>query len=98
MRAVAIGTRRSHRHPALRHRPAVHAVEITDDHRLAVVAVGRLLEVMSTVSIIVPVLNEAENIEPLVSQIVANQTKIDAKLADLAETLRVARIFSSRSR
>ena len=32
------------------------------------------------------------------SQIVANQTKIDAKLADLAETLRVARIFSSRSR
>ncbi len=32
------------------------------------------------------------------SQIVANQTKIDAKLADLAETLRVARIYSSRSR
>ena len=32
------------------------------------------------------------------SQIVANQTKIDAKLADVAETLRVARIFSSRSR
>jgi len=34
--------------------------------------VGRLLEVMPTISIIVPVLNEAENIEPLVSQIVAN--------------------------
>ncbi|PYK38663.1 MAG: hypothetical protein DME49_06880 [Verrucomicrobia bacterium] len=32
------------------------------------------------------------------SQIAANQTKIDAKLGDLAETLRVARIFSSRSR
>ena len=32
------------------------------------------------------------------SQVVANQIKIDAKLADLAETLRVARIFSSRSR
>jgi hypothetical protein len=32
------------------------------------------------------------------SQIATNQTKIDAKLADLAETLRVARIFSSRSR
>ncbi len=32
------------------------------------------------------------------SQITANQTKIDAKLTDLAETLRVARIFSSRSR
>jgi uncharacterized protein YlxW (UPF0749 family) len=31
-------------------------------------------------------------------QIVANQTKIDAKLADLAETLHTARIFSSRSR
>jgi dolichol-phosphate mannosyltransferase len=35
--------------------------------------VGRLLEVMPTISIIVPVLNEAENIEPLVSQIVANR-------------------------
>ncbi len=35
--------------------------------------VGRLPEVMPTVSIIVPVLNEAENIAPLVSQIVANQ-------------------------
>jgi dolichol-phosphate mannosyltransferase len=32
-----------------------------------------LLEVMPTISIIVPVLNEAENIEPLVSQIVANR-------------------------
>jgi hypothetical protein len=32
------------------------------------------------------------------AQIVANQTKIDSKLADLAETIRVARIFSSRSR
>jgi hypothetical protein len=32
------------------------------------------------------------------AQIDANQTKIDAKLADLAETLRAARIFSSRSR
>jgi hypothetical protein len=31
-------------------------------------------------------------------QIVANQAKIDAKLADLAETLHTARIFSSRSR
>ena len=35
--------------------------------------VGRLLEVMPTISIIVPVLNEAENIGPLVSQIVANR-------------------------
>jgi hypothetical protein len=32
------------------------------------------------------------------AEIVANQTKIDAKLADLAETIRVARIFSSRAR
>lgn len=31
-------------------------------------------------------------------QIVANQAKIDAKLADLGETLHTARIFSSRSR
>jgi hypothetical protein len=32
------------------------------------------------------------------AQIVANQTKIDSKLADLAETIRVARLYSSRSR
>jgi hypothetical protein len=32
------------------------------------------------------------------AQIVANQTNIDTKLAELAETLRVARIYSSRSR
>jgi len=32
------------------------------------------------------------------AQIVANQTKIETKLADLAETIRVARIYSSRSR
>ena len=32
------------------------------------------------------------------SQIEANQTKIDAKLAEVAETVRVARIFSSRAR
>jgi len=31
-------------------------------------------------------------------QIVANQAKIDVKLADLGETLHTARIFSSRSR
>jgi hypothetical protein len=32
------------------------------------------------------------------AEIAANQTKIDAKLADLAETIRVARLFSSRAR
>jgi len=32
------------------------------------------------------------------SQIIANQTKIDAKLAEVAEAVRVARIFSSRGR
>lgn len=32
------------------------------------------------------------------AQIAANQQKIDAKLSDLAETIRVARIYSSRSR
>ncbi len=31
-------------------------------------------------------------------QITANQTKIDTKLAELAETIRLARIYSSRSR
>lgn len=32
------------------------------------------------------------------AQIVANQAKIEAKLAELAETIRVARLYSSRSR
>ena len=32
------------------------------------------------------------------AQIAANQAKIEAKLAELAETIRVARIYSSRSR
>ena len=32
------------------------------------------------------------------SQIADNQAKIDAKLADLAETIRVARIFSKREK
>jgi ribosome-binding ATPase YchF (GTP1/OBG family) len=32
------------------------------------------------------------------AQIVANQAKIEAKLAELAETMRTARIYSSRSR
>ncbi|HET9419178.1 MAG TPA: hypothetical protein VFO30_07545 [Chthoniobacterales bacterium] len=31
-------------------------------------------------------------------QIAANQAKIEAKLAELSETIRVARIYSSRSR
>jgi hypothetical protein len=44
------------------------------------------------------VLTLAKEVQAQQAQIAANQTKIDAKLADLAETLRVARIFSSRSR
>jgi len=40
----------------------------------------------------------AKEVQTQQAQIAANQTKIDAKLADLTETLRVARIFSSRSR
>jgi hypothetical protein len=32
------------------------------------------------------------------AQIAENQSKIDAKLAEIAETLRVARIFTSRER
>lgn len=32
------------------------------------------------------------------AQIAANQTKIETKLAEVTETVRVARIFSSRSR
>jgi hypothetical protein len=32
------------------------------------------------------------------AQIAANQAKIDAKLAEIAETIRVARIFTSREK
>jgi len=44
------------------------------------------------------VLALAKEVQAQQAQIAANQTKIDAKLADVTETLRVARIFSSRSR
>jgi len=44
------------------------------------------------------VLALAKEVQTQQAQIAANQTKIDAKLAELTETLRVARIFSSRSR
>jgi hypothetical protein len=32
------------------------------------------------------------------SQLLANQTKIEAKLAEIAETIRVARLFSARGK
>jgi len=40
----------------------------------------------------------AKQVQEQQAQIVSNQKKIDGKLADLAETIRTARIFSSRSR
>jgi hypothetical protein len=39
-----------------------------------------------------------KEVEAQEKQIAANQAKIEAKLAELAEALRVARIYSSRSR
>ena len=44
------------------------------------------------------VLSLAKQVQAQQSQIVSNQTKIDAKLAELAEMIRVARLFSSRAR
>ena len=44
------------------------------------------------------VLALAKEVQAQQSQIVANQTKIDAKLAELAELIRVARLYSSRGR
>jgi hypothetical protein len=38
----------------------------------------------------------AKEVQTQQAQIVANQTNIDTKLADLAETIRVARIFAAR--
>ena len=40
----------------------------------------------------------AKQVQEQQSQIVANQTKIDTKLAELAELIRVARLYSSRGR
>ena len=40
----------------------------------------------------------AKDVQTQQSQIIANQTKIDSKLAELAEAIRMARIFSSRGR
>lgn len=44
------------------------------------------------------VLALAKQVQEQQAQIVANQTKIDAKLAELAELIRVARLYSSRGR
>ena len=40
----------------------------------------------------------AKEVQAQQAQIAANQAQIEAKLAELAETIRVARIYSSRSR
>jgi hypothetical protein len=40
----------------------------------------------------------AKEVQLQQAQIVANQSKIDAKLTDVAEAIRMARIFSSRGR
>ena len=64
-----------------------------------------LLALLSTVAQTPPAKPDEQDLLALVkevqtqqAQIVANQAKIDSKLADLAETIRVARIYSSRSR
>jgi ABC-type transporter MlaC component len=43
------------------------------------------------------VLELVKEVQAQQTQIVANQDQIEAKLAELAETMRVARIFSRRS-
>ena len=40
----------------------------------------------------------AKEVQTQQTQIVANQAKIDAQLVEVAEAVRVARIFSSRSK
>ena len=44
-----------------------------------------------------PALQLAKEVQAQQIEIAANQTKIEAKLAEIAEILRVARLFSSRS-
>jgi hypothetical protein len=43
------------------------------------------------------VLALVKDVQAQQAQLIANQAKIDSKLADLAETIRIARIYSSRS-
>ncbi|HEY1770838.1 MAG TPA: hypothetical protein VGG02_11365 [Chthoniobacterales bacterium] len=52
-----------------------------------------------------PAADDAKRLEDLIklvraqqAQIAQNQTQIDAKLATIAETIRIARIYSSRGR
>ena len=44
------------------------------------------------------VLALAKEVQSQQAQILANQNKIDSKLAEIAEAIRLARIFSSRTR
>jgi hypothetical protein len=44
------------------------------------------------------VLQLVKEIQAQQAEIAANQTKIEAKLAEVAETVRIARIYSSRGR
>jgi hypothetical protein len=44
------------------------------------------------------VLQLAKELQAQQVEIAANQTKIEAKLAEVAEAVRIARIFASRSR
>jgi len=44
------------------------------------------------------VLQLAKEVQAQQAEIAANQTKIEAKLAEVAEAVRIARIYSSRGR
>lgn len=44
------------------------------------------------------VLQLAKDVQAQQTEIAANQTKIEAKLAEVAEAVRIARIYSSRGR
>jgi hypothetical protein len=64
---------------------------------------GALLLVVGSVGAQLPAPNEQDQVTALIkavqvqqAQIAANQEKIDARLATLAETIRLAKIYASR--
>jgi len=72
---------------------------------IAAILFAGTLAIISSTSAQAPAQKDEQTLLALVKEvqaqqleIAANQTKIDTKLADIAEAIRVARIYSSRGR
>lgn len=72
---------------------------------LAAILFAGALSIISSTSAQAPAQKDEQTLLGLIKEvqaqqleIAANQTKIETKLADLAEAIRIARIYSSRAR